>query len=245
MSGPSLRPADLRRQVRRAYTRAAAAAGVVQAAACEAPRLGHSGLGCGSPIACAALAPGEWVLDLGSGAGFDCLAAAVEVGRTGRVVGIDMTPAMVRLARRHAAEAGVATVHFVQGEIEQLPFPDGSFDVVISNCVINLCADMQRVLAEAHRVLKPGGRLAVADMVALAPLPPALLQDLAAHTGCIAGAAPLEALLHALRSAGFVPGRVEVAQRSAPQPCTCASGPGRDGLLAAATVTAVRPATFE
>jgi len=174
----------------------------------------HSGLGCGSPTTFANLAPGEWVLDLGSGAGFDCLAAALEVGRHGRVVGIDLTPGMVRLARRHAADAGVTSAHFLQGELEALPFADATFDIVISNCVINLCPDKARVLAEAWRVLKPHGRLAVADIVAIAPLPPDVLADLARHTGCIAGATPMEKIHGLLRQAGFASAEIHIGKHS-------------------------------
>jgi ubiquinone/menaquinone biosynthesis C-methylase UbiE len=185
-----------------------------EAANCESACTQHSGLGCGSPIALAGLAPGEWVLDLGSGAGFDCLAAALEVGSRGRVVGIDMTPEMVRLARRHAGDAGVAIVHFLQGEIENLPFADASFDVVVSNCVINLCAEKERVFAEACRVLKPDGRLAVADIVAAAPLPEDVQSDLELHTACMAGATELDSLSRMLGEAGFVSIEIDLGAHS-------------------------------
>lgn len=229
---------ELRREVRRTYTRAATLAAAVMTGSRDAFRTPHSGLGCGSPTAFAGLAPGEWVLDLGSGAGFDCLAAAVEVGTGGRVVGIDMTPEMVRLARRHAAEAGVAIVHFVQGEIEHLPFQDGAFDVVISNCVINLCAEKERILTEAFRVLKPGGRVAIADIVALAPLPADVLEDLASHTGCVAGATELESLLGMLRRAGFVSEKVDIGEHSRSLLCAWAPGSGLERFVAAANITA-------
>ena len=199
----------LRRAVRAFYSRAAAPVVAVARGRKPVGCAPHSGLGCGNATALAGLAPGESVLDLGSGAGFDCLAAAVEVGSRGRVVGVDMTPDMVRLARRHAADAGVAIASFLQAEIECLPFRDATFDVVMSNCVVNLCADKRRVLAEACRVLRPGGRLAMADIVAVAPLPPGILTDLALRTGCIAGAVPPETLAWMLREAGF--GSVEIA----------------------------------
>lgn len=220
--------AQLRELVRQTYARAATVAtagGVVIPAprgASGTPRNGHrvaccgphSGLGCGSPTAFAGLQPGKWVLDLGCGAGFDCLAAAIEVGRSGRVVGLDMTPEMVRLARRHAADAAVPNVTILQGEIESLPFPDASFDVVISNCVINLCADKERILAEAHRVLKPNGRLAITDIVAVAPLPPEMKTDLALHTGCVAGATPIDEISRMLRAAGFTTWTIELGAHS-------------------------------
>lgn len=147
----------LRPLVRKAYADEAARAAAVVSGKRPVACTPHSGLGCGCPTAIAGLAPGEWVLDLGSGAGFDCLAAAVEVGRRGRVVGVDMTPEMLRLARRHAADAGASIVSFVQAEVEALPFPDANFGVAISNCVVNLCVDKNRVFTEARRVLKPQG----------------------------------------------------------------------------------------
>jgi arsenite methyltransferase len=207
-------PDGLRRVVRETYADAASRAATVVPGR-RAPRcIPHSGLGCGSPTAFAALTPGERVLDLGSGAGFDCLAAAVEVGSRGRVVGVDMTPEMVRLARRHAADAGVPTVQFLQAEIESLPFPDASFDVVMSNCVLNLCADKARILAEACRVLAPDGRLVVSDIVAVAPLPVEIRHDIARHAGCIAGATPLEELAPLLLDAGFATVEIDVAPHS-------------------------------
>lgn len=233
---------SLHREVRRAYAREAARAAVVVCGDRGVARPPHSGLGCGSPTVLARLAPGERVLDLGSGAGFDCLAAAVEVGRKGLVVGIDMTPEMVRLARRHAADAGATTVHFVQGRIECLPFPDATFDVVISNCVMNLCAEKERALAEACRVLRQGGRLAVADIVALAPLPVAA-GDLALHTGCIAGAVRSDEVREILDRAGFAAVAIDIAEHEGSPIGTWTSGTGLERLAAAANITATRPAT--
>jgi len=231
-----------RREVRRTYARAATcAAAVVPGDVRPASRAPHSGLGCGSPTTFAGLAPGEWVLDLGSGAGFDCLAASVEVGSAGRVVGIDMTPEMVRLARRHAADAGVRVAHFLQADIGHLPFADETFDVVMSNCVINLCADQQRALAEAWRVLKPGGRLAVADIVALTPLPAPVLAGLAARTGCVAGAVPMERLPAMLRAAGFESDQIVIEEHSCSLLCGWAPGRGLDRHVAAARITAAKP----
>lgn len=237
---PRWRNGDWRAHVRSAYTRAAtqAAAVVTEVVAPAA----SSGLGCGSPTSFARLAPGEWVLDLGSGAGFDCLAAAVEVGNAGCVVGVDMTPSMVILARRHAAEAGVEIAHFLQAEIEHLPLPDGIFDVVISNCVINLCADKQRVFAEACRVLKPQGRLAVADIVALAPLPADLQGELALHTGCIAGATALEGLSAMLEEAGFTAVEIDIGRHSRALIESWAPGKPVQHFVATANITAKKPA---
>jgi len=161
------------------------------------------GLGCGNPQAIAALQPGEVVVDLGSGGGIDCFLATEQVGETGRVIGVDMTPEMVSRARQAAAEAGIINVEFRLGEIEHLPLADACADVVISNCVINLSPDKQQVYREAYRVLKPGGRLALADVVALKPLPAELMQDVAALTGCISGAETEEGIRSMLEQAGF------------------------------------------
>lgn len=234
----------LRPLVRKAYADAATRASAVvpgrrpQPLACTP----HSGLGCGSPTAIAGLSPGESVLDLGSGAGFDCLAAAVEVGPRGRVVGVDLTPEMIRLACRHAADADVPIVKFIQAEIESLPFPDASFDVVMSNCVINLCADKQRVFAEACRVLKPQGRLAVADIVALAPLPADLQGELALHTGCIAGATALEGLSAMLEEAGFTAVEIDIGRHSRALIESWAPGKPVQHFVATANITAKKPA---
>jgi len=237
---PPARRDSLRQTVRQTYARAAseAAAPGCRDLACTP----YSGLGCGSPTAFAGLAAGEWVLDLGCGAGFDCLAAAVEVGSGGRVVGIDMTPEMVRLARRHAADAGVAIVSFLQGEIESLPFRDASFDVVMSNCVINLCAEKERIFAEAWRVLKPNGRLAVADIVAVAPLPAPVLADLSSHTGCVAGATPMQALSPMLRRAGFAAEKIDIGEHSATLIDAWAPDLDLQRFVAAAHITARKPA---
>jgi SAM-dependent methyltransferase len=230
---------SLRRAVRRTYAQAATVAAAAvpgrRGAVCCTP---HSGLGCGSPTVFAGLSPGEWVLDLGSGAGFDCLAAAVEVGSAGRVVGIDMTSEMVRLASRHAADAGVAIASFLQGEIERLPFRNATFDVVMSNCVINLCADKDRIFAEACRVLKPNGRLAVADIVAVAPLPPSVLADLALHAGCISGAAQLQDLSRLLREAGFASEEIDIGEHSRSLLDAWAPDLDLDRFVVAANITA-------
>lgn len=167
------------------------------------PEGANLGLGCGNPQAIAALRPGETVLDLGSGAGFDCFLAARQVGDGGRVIGVDMTPEMVSKARANAVKGGYGQVEFRLGEIEYLPLADGSVDVILSNCVINLSPDKPRVFAEAFRVLRPGGRLAISDIVATADLPEAVRADLALYTGCMAGAAGIAGLEAMLARAGF------------------------------------------
>jgi SAM-dependent methyltransferase len=160
-------------------------------------------LGCGVPTAVADLHEGETVLDLGSGAGADVLISARRVGPTGKVYGLDMTDEMLELARANAAEAGARNVEFLKGYIEEIPLPDASVDVIVSNCVINLAADKGKVFAEAARVLKPGGRLAVSDVVADAHMDDATRADVAAWTGCIAGALTREEFEAGLAAAGF------------------------------------------
>ena len=160
--------------------------------------------GCGNPVAIAELRPDEAVLDLGSGGGIDCFLAAGQVGESGEVWGLDMTPEMVHLARSNAEQVGAGNVRFRLGEIEDIPFPDGRFDALISNCVINLSPDKRQVFREAFRVLKPGGRLRVSDMVLTKDLPEEQRRDLEQWAGCIAGALPVEEYLAAIRDAGFV-----------------------------------------
>ncbi len=172
--------------------------------AAAAPEGANLGLGCGNPQAIAALKPGERVLDLGSGAGFDCFLAARAVGPTGSVIGVDMTPDMLARARENAKKTGLGNVEFRLGEIEHLPLPDASVDVVISNCVVNLSPDKPAVYREAFRVLRPGGRVAIADVLARQPLSPEHQSDLALLVGCIAGAATVAEVEGWLRDAGFV-----------------------------------------
>ncbi|MGH2968246.1 MAG: arsenite methyltransferase [Solirubrobacteraceae bacterium] len=160
-------------------------------------------LGCGVPTAVADLHEGETVLDLGSGAGADVLISARRVGPAGRAIGLDMTDEMLALARTNAAEAGVGNVEFLKGYIEEIPLPGDSVDVVISNCVINLAGDKHKVLAEAARVLRPGGRFAVSDVIAAEDMDEATRADMAAWTGCIAGALTEEEFRSALSVAGF------------------------------------------
>ena len=162
-------------------------------------------LGCGNPTAIAALRPGQVVLDLGSGGGIDCFLAARQVGPEGRVIGLDMTPEMIELAERNKAALGetAANVTFQLGEMEAMPLADASVDVIISNCVINLSPDKDAVFREAYRVLRPGGTLAVSDIVALKPLPDGLVRDLAAWSGCVAGALDVATYRSKLEAAGF------------------------------------------
>ncbi len=166
-------------------------------------------LGCGNPTALATLAPGEIVLDLGSGGGIDVLLSAKRVGPTGKAYGLDMTDEMLALARENAARAGAANVEFLKGQIEAIPLPDASVDVIISNCVINLSGDKRRVLTEAFRVLKPGGRFAVSDVVVRGEMPDAVRQSLELWVGCIAGALREDEFLSILCDAGFVDPSIE------------------------------------
>ena len=160
-------------------------------------------LGCGNPVALSSLKPGETVVDLGSGGGFDCFLAAKEVGQSGKIIGIDMTPDMVSKARRNAEKVDAENVEFRLGEIENLPVADNTADIIMSNCVINLSPDKLRVYKEAHRVLKPGGRLAISDVLATAELPPHIRNDLALVGACVGGAATIDKTEELLKSAGF------------------------------------------
>lgn len=169
----------------------------------DVPSHANMGLGCGNPLAFAGLKEGEVVLDLGSGGGFDCLLARRQVGETGHVIGVDMTPEMIKLSRENAKKTGYTNVEFRLGEIEHLPVADESLDVIISNCVINLSLDKQQVFKEAYRVLKPGGRLSVSDVVATAELPDELKDDLTMLAGCVAGAEYVENIRAMLKNAGF------------------------------------------
>jgi arsenite methyltransferase len=175
------------------------------------PAGSNLGLGCGNPTAIASIRPGETVLDLGAGAGFDCFLAARQLQGTGQVIGVDMTPAMVTRARASARRGGYANVEFRLGEIEALPVRDASVDLVISNCVINLSPEKARVFGEAFRVLKPGGRLAIADVVATRPLPEKVRTQLNAVGACVGGAALVDDLKAMLQAAGF--SRIEIGAR--------------------------------
>src|SRR5579875_627070 len=190
------------------------------------PEGANLGLGCGNPQAIAAMSPGETVVDLGSGAGFDCLLAARQVGAAGYVIGIDMTHEMLAKARANATRVGAANVEFRLGEIEHLPVADNTADVILSNCVINLVPDKAQVFREAFRVLKPGGRLAISDVVNTRRLTAELAADRALVCGCVAGAAPVRDIEAWLRAAGFAAVRVTVRNESRELVASWAPGRG-------------------
>ncbi len=205
------------------------------------PQGSNMGLGCGNPQAIAALKPGEAVLDLGSGGGFDCFLAAKQVGETGQVIGVDMTPQMISKARANAAKAHYTNVEFRLGEIENLPVADSSVDVILSNCVINLSPDKPRVYREAHRVLNPGGRLAISDVVATAQLPDEIKNDLALHAGCVAGAAQINELESMLEEAGFTHIRINAKDKSKEFIREWAPDGRIEDYVLSATIEAVKP----
>lgn len=177
--------------------------GYSEADLADMPDQANMGLGCGNPLAIAALQAGDVVLDLGSGGGFDCFLARRQVGETGYVIGVDMTPEMIKLARKNAKEMGYSNIDFRLGEIEHLPVADGSVDVIISNCVVNLSVEKEKVFSEAYRVLKPGGRLSISDVVATAELPAEIKRDISMMSGCIAGAENADVIESLLKNTGF------------------------------------------
>ena len=199
------------------------------------------GLGCGNPGAIAALQPGDTVLDLGSGAGFDAFLAARAVGTSGLVIGVDMTPAMVSKARANADTGEYANVDFRLGEIEHLPVADGTVDVIISNCVINLSPDKSAVFADAFRVLRPGGRLAISDVVASAELPAEIRDDLSLYSGCMAGASLISDLQAMLADAGFE--GIRIAPKDESKAFIEQWAPGRSitDYVVSATIEAIKP----
>jgi len=215
--------------------------GYSAADAASLPAGADLGLGCGNPVALASIKPGETVLDLGSGAGFDCLLAARQLGGTGRVIGVDMTPPMIAKARRNAARAGAANVEFRLGEIEHLPVADASVDLVISNCVVNLSPEKAQVFREAFRVLKPGGRLAIADIVATRPVPAALRQQLEAIGACVAGAALVADVEAMLKAAGFTRVRIEARDATRKTIAQWTDDPKVADFVVSAYVTAAKP----
>ena len=198
------------------------------------------GLGCGNPQAIANLRPGDTVVDLGSGAGFDCFLAARKVGPSGKVIGVDMTANMVAKARENASRAKVQGVEFRLGEIEHLPIADASADVILSNCVINLVHDKKAAFGEAFRVLKSGGRLAISDVVTIAPLPAALQEQLAALTGCVSGASSADDLRAILLDVGFGAVKIDVKPESREFIRDWIPGSGSENYIAAATIEAVK-----
>lgn len=228
--------------------------GVKEGAKSASARLGYSaddlgavpegsnmGLGCGNPTAIAALTPGETVLDLGSGGGFDCFLAAQQVGADGHVIGVDMTPEMISKARANVDKTGFANVEFRLGEIEHLPVANDSVDAILSNCVINLSPEKAQVFKEAFRVLKPGGRLSVSDVIATAPLPDKARQDLESIAACMGGAALSEDTIGWLEDAGFVDARVTLNDQS--REIISGWNPSLDvtDYIASATIEAVKP----
>ena len=204
-------------------------------------------LGCGNPTALIELKPGETVLDLGSGGGIDVLLSARRVGPTGKAYGLDMTDDMLALARENQRQAGVENVEFLKGEIEKIPLPDNSVDVIISNCVINLSADKDRVLREAFRVLRPGGRFAVSDVIADGPVPDVLRRNMEAWVGCLAGAIESDGYVALLQAAGFEDVQIEITRRytvaeAGLDVSTLPEGwEAGDGKLASAFVRATKP----
>ena len=205
------------------------------------PQGANLGLGCGNPHALAALRPGQTVLDLGSGAGFDAFLAARAVGPEGRVIGVDMTPEMIGKARSNAVADGYRNVEFRLGEIEHLPVADASVDAILSNCVINLSPDKAQVFREAFRVLKPGGHVSISDIVALRPVPDDLKADFAAYTGCVAGAATVEELRAMLVAARFAEVRIDIHEASREFIDGWLPGRGAGDIVASAAITARKP----
>jgi SAM-dependent methyltransferase len=259
---------DIRQSVRDSYAKVAEASDAgeccgVETSCCgvsadinsvHSTRLGYSendldhipggadmGLGCGNPRAIASLQADEVVLDLGSGGGFDAFLAAREVGEHGQVIGVDMTPAMVSKARRNAETAGFSNVEFRLGEIEYLPVADSSVDVIISNCVINLSPDKARVFREAYRALRPGGRLAISDVVATATLPDEVRDDPHLHACCVAGAALVDELQAMLEQAGFTDIRITPKDESREFISDWVPGSGVEDYVVSAHIEAIKP----
>ncbi len=206
-----------------------------------APDGANLGLGCGNPQAIAGLKEGETVVDLGSGGGFDCFLAAKQVGDKGRVIGVDMTPDMIVRARENAKKADVGNVEFRLGEIEHLPVADDSVDVIISNCVINLSPEKPDVFRDAFRVLKPGGKVAVTDIVATSPLPEEVKSSLEMISGCVAGAAHVDDIRKMLEGAGFEDVRITLQANSDEIVCGAAPGQGLEKFVASAKIEARKP----
>jgi len=215
--------------------------GYSQAETSSVPQGSDLGLGCGNPQAIASLQPGETVVDLGSGGGIDCFLAARQVGPSGMVIGVDMTPEMLDRARENARHADTHNVEFRLGEIEHLPVADSAVDAIMSNCVINLSPDKPAVFSEAFRILKPGGRLAISDILATAPLPDEIRENVELHVGCIAGAATIDETRAMLTDAGFEQICVETVESSSKIIGGFFPGLGLENYVVSATIRAVRP----
>lgn len=207
----------------------------------DIPEGANMGLGCGNPHAIAGLKPGEDVLDLGCGGGFDCFLAARQVGNEGSVIGVDMTPDMIDKARRNAAQSDFNNVDFRLGEIENLPVADNNVDVILSNCVINLSPDKPRVFREAFRVLRAGGRLSISDVVAVKPLPAEIQNDAAMLSGCVGGAALVDDIERMLVEVGFKNVRVSPKAESREMISQWAPGSHVEDYVLSATIEAVKP----
>ncbi len=205
------------------------------------PEGADMGLGCGNPRAIASIQPGETILDLGSGGGFDCFLAAAETGDSGQVIGIDMTPTMISKARNNAEKGQYNQVEFRLGEIEHMPVANDTVDVIISNCVINLSPDKKQVFSEAFRVLKPGGRLAISDVVASAELPDEIRDDLALYSGCMAGASQISELQSILEDHGFEKINISPKDESKDFIKDWAPGRGVEDYVLSASIEAVKP----
>jgi len=218
-----------------------AALGYSQGELTSVPDGSNLGLGCGNPQAIAAIRPGEVVLDLGSGAGFDSFLAAQAVGNTGKVIGVDMTPEMIQKARANAQKTDHRNVEFRLGEIENLPVADDSVDAIISNCVINLSPEKERVFAESYRVLKVGGRLAISDVVATADLPESARADLSLYTGCVSGAAPITELKKMLKRVGFTDIAIKPKDESREFIRKWVPGSRIEDYVVSATIEAIKP----
>jgi arsenite methyltransferase len=210
----------------------------------EMPAGANMGLGCGNPKAIASLRPGETVLDLGSGGGIDCFLAVREVGESGQVIGVDMTPEMVSKARKNADSAGYSNVDFRLGEIENLPVADSIVDVIISNCVINLSPEKEKVFHEAFRVLKPGGRLAISDIVATIELPEELKNNMALFTGCMSGASTITEMEEMLIRAGFNEIEIKPKDESKGFIRNWAPGTNIEDYVVSATIAAIKPKDY-
>ncbi len=207
----------------------------------DVPDGANMGLGCGNPKAIASLQQGETVVDLGSGGGFDCFLAAQEIGPSGQVIGVDMTPEMISKARNNAQKTGYTNVDFRLGEIENLPVADALVDVIISNCVINLSPEKEKVFQESYRILKPGGRLAISDVVTTAEIPEKLKADMALFTGCMSGASSITEIETMLKSTGFEAISIQAKDESKEFIRNWVPDSKLDDYIVSVTIEAIKP----